>query len=211
MWPTVSYCCMSFFHRKGMNWRHSLTMKIVCIFLNWESSLRLHRVVLLHITWEGKYTFFCSNNNLLSSTTIYLPGSCIKKKLLQIVSQSGGAFQRVLHLQLSASETQAYLGEKEKSFAFSDTYHSVASVCFWLLSPRPPLFIKKKEKERENLWTFCYLVVMLWGLGKAALSRWKRYDKHRTLTIFLSDRESWNPTFYCNLSSHPYSRRLQVF
>lgn len=58
MWPTVSYCCMSSFHRKGMNWRHSLIMKIVCIFLNWESSLRLHRVVLLHITWKGKKTHF---------------------------------------------------------------------------------------------------------------------------------------------------------
>lgn len=86
MWPTVSYCCMSSFHRKGMNWRHSLIMKIVCIFLNWESSLRLHRVVLLHITWKGKkkHTFFSSNNNLLSDTTIHLPGSCIKKNPLQM-------------------------------------------------------------------------------------------------------------------------------
>lgn len=84
MWPTVSYCCMSSFHRKGMNWRHSRIMKIVCIFLNWESSLRLHRVVLLHITWEGKNTFFfCSNNNLLSDT-IYLCHSCVKRKLLRI-------------------------------------------------------------------------------------------------------------------------------
>lgn len=84
MWPTVSYCCMSSSHRKGMNWRHSLIMKIVCIFLNWETSLRLYRVVLLHITWEGKNTFFCSNNNLLSDTTIHLQSSCIKKKLLKI-------------------------------------------------------------------------------------------------------------------------------
>lgn len=86
MWPTVTYCCMSSLHRKGVNERHSLIMKIVCIFLNWESSLRLHRAVLLHITREGKKNtdfFFCSKNNLLSATTIDLHGRCLRKERRQ--------------------------------------------------------------------------------------------------------------------------------
>lgn len=118
MWPTVSYCCMSSFHRKGMNWRHSLIMKIVCIFLNWESSLRLHRIVLLHITWEGKTHFFCSNNNLLSGSTKDPSIVMSEKKLLQIRSQVELLFKVWLQQQHSAREEMSVFTETRSPCLF---------------------------------------------------------------------------------------------
>lgn len=153
MWPTVSYCCMSSFHRKGMNWRRSLIMKIVCIFLNWESSLRLHRLVLLHITWEGeKSTFFCSNNILLSDATMHLRGRRIKQETAADgKSPSGVSLPSVLQRRRSAHERKAYSRGKNGSISFFPRLPGCSFSCLFLVIVPTTLFIKKKEKEKEKV------------------------------------------------------------
>lgn len=173
MWPTVSYCCMSSSHRKGMNWRHSLIMKIVCIFLNWETSLRLHRVVLLHITWEGKNTFFCSNNNLLSDTTIHLQSSCIKKKLLKIEIVKVEFLFQVAYPAAFCKRSNGTFGRKTKASPAADQ-GAASLVCVWMCAclllfvAHFPNYSLKRRKSREGkrMWTFCFVVVMLWRLWK---------------------------------------------
>ena len=155
MWPTVSYCCMSSSHRKGMNWRHSLIMKIVCIFLNWETSLRLHRVVLLHITREGKNTFFCSNNNLLSDTTIHLQSSYIKKKLLKIEIVKVKFLSQVAYPAAFCKGSNGIFGGKtEEPPATTDqgaASRLCVNVCVLVVCCRiSKLLIKEKEKQREK-------------------------------------------------------------
>lgn len=173
MWPTVSYCCMSSSHRKGMNWRHSLIMKIVCIFLNWETSLRLHRVVLLHITWEGKNTFFCSNNNLLSDTTIRLQSSCIKKKLLKIEIVKVDFLFQVAYPAAFCKGSNGIFGGKTKASPSTTDQGTASLVCVWMcvsllfVAHFPSYSLKRrKSRERKRMWTFCFAIIMLWRLWK---------------------------------------------
>lgn len=181
MWPTVSYCCMSSFHRKGMNWRHLLTMKIVCIFLNWESSLRLHRVVLLHITWEGKYTFF-----FVPITTFYQTGQYASPAVVpKAGGDGGGALQWVLPLQLSAKADEGIFGGKSFPFLWQPPW---GSFCLAVVIVPPhrqsPTAHEKGKAERKTLRASCCLVVMLRGLWKPSTQQMQKDRAHAAQELF---------------------------
>lgn len=174
MWPTVSYCCMSSSHRKGMNWRHSLIMKIVCIFLNWETSLRLHRVVLLHITWEGKKNIFLFQEQPFIRHNNTPPKQLYRKETAEDWnSQSGVSFPSGLPCSF-LQKKQWHIWRKTKASPSATDRGAASLICVWMCAclllfvAHFPKYSLKRRKSREGkrMWTFCFVVVMLWRLWK---------------------------------------------
>lgn len=176
MWPTVTYCCMSSLHRKGVNERHSLIMKIVCIFLNWESSLRLHRAVLLHITREGKKTqiFFLFQEQPFISHNNRPPRPLSQKREKAADGKAG----RDISLPGTFLPTAIFSNGSKPPIGCYFFSSCQAAFLVWNLksslpSFHPTNFMKRKEKEKKGkkLRPSCPFVAMPLALRTVSVSR----------------------------------------
>lgn len=174
--------------------------------------MRLHRVVLLHITWEGKKAHF-----FVPITTFYQTQQCAstavisKKKLLQIeIVQAEFLSEVSSHGSVQQMKGgHICFGKTEASPSPTASHGASSLVCFLLLftlpSSLPHCSLKRRKRREEKVAN----ILLSRGHALEALEKTASQQMQRDMTTlpmngFGSFPEFWDLTFYGDLSSHPH-------